>query len=641
VPYSFTHDYPPADWTADELEGTLREEPQTLPVIPYSDRAAWSELADDAVTGPAVDRALEEAADERETPPTSFSASAYLQWMDGGEGAREWHSALNDRLRRLWLFVMAECVERDGQYLDAILDDAWELCHLPTWSYPHELEGRGDRQLRDGLPVDVPLDHRYVGLASASVARRLAEVCYTMGTELHPTLRERVRDETERRVLAPFEERDDLWWTSEPGHNITAVCSCRTALAALYLDLDEGRLAELLLETAGHLENYLSGFDADGCWPEGVGYWSFGFIPYVSLAHHLETRTGGQFSLLSPPVVEEIARFPLRVELSPDRFVPFADSGEEHTLSPYLLCWLGRRLGLRGLAARGREEFLDRHPHEARTGTKGLLAARQVPAGWQAPERALREFFSGCKWWIARASPDDPDAVSVAAKAGRNDQSHNHNDGGSFVVHVGRESLLTDLGSGAYDGDYFGDERYEYVAARSLGHSVPHVNGYEQRAGEDYAAAVTDRAASADRDSIAMELAGCYPDAAGLESLRRDVELDRTTDPARVTVSDAAEFRPDAPGTRFESVLVSRRPFEETDDGLVVEGDAARLTVRLPDDATVTAVEHIEYRRETDESYDRRDEKPIDAWRARVGAPDPSGEPIRLSLSVVPEHLDA
>lgn len=87
----------------------------------------------------------------------------------------------------------------------------------------------------------------------------------------------------------------------------------------------------------------------------------------------------------------------------------------------------------------------------------------------------------------------------IATKGEHNAEPHNNNDCGSFVVHCRGESFVADLGRNAYDGDYFGERRYEYLATRSLGHFVPHVNGCEQAAGPEHAASVVDRTESASR----------------------------------------------------------------------------------------------------------------------------------------------
>ncbi|MFJ2374236.1 hypothetical protein ACIOZL_15690 [Streptomyces sp. NPDC087769] len=75
-------------------------------------------------------------------------------------------------------------------------------------------------------------------------------------------------------------------------------------------------------------------------------------------------------------------------------------------------------------------------------------------------------------------------------KGGHNEELHNHNDLGSFVVAVDGEPLLAELGAGFYNGQYFGPDRYDILCTGSQGHSVPLLNGTVQRASREAAAEV-------------------------------------------------------------------------------------------------------------------------------------------------------
>jgi hypothetical protein len=80
---------------------------------------------------------------------------------------------------------------------------------------------------------------------------------------------------------------------------------------------------------------------------------------------------------------------------------------------------------------------------------------------------------------VSNLAPDKPLVLSV--KAGHNDEQHNHNDIGSFLLHAAGENVLTDPGRGLYSRDYFRARHYENVFANSSGHSVPRIDGALQR----------------------------------------------------------------------------------------------------------------------------------------------------------------
>jgi hypothetical protein len=467
---AFDHDYPPAEWTVDDVAGALRATGEQYPLPTYEDEAVWDDLRTHDLTGPVVEDVLERAADAREEPVPHLPATMYLDYTRTGNRTR-YQEAWRTRQRRLGLFVLAESFEREGEYLDPILDYVWAITEQATWAWPAHLGG----ERIEGLPGIVPDDERTVALFNAGMAKVLAEI--------------------------------------------------------------------------------------------------------------------------------------------------------DHVL--------GERLDVPGVAARGRAAFAETDPIHNRLGNtlRNALAARAVSPDLAVPTPAPVGHFEGFGWWIARDDPADPDGLVVAAKAGHNQESHNHNDCGTFVVHYGRESLLTDLGSPTYDRDYFGPDRYtDYLAPRSLGHSVPHVNGCEQASGryadDDgwYGSEVIERTGDGD-ETFGVELAGAYPDAAGLDSLRRTITLERSgagTGP-RVTVADDLTF--ERPENTFESVLVSYFPLEARDGDVIATGERGRATVTADRGADV-AVEHLPA------AVDDRD-----VWRARF-AREASGGEGSLELTVGVERTE-
>ncbi|WP_408960239.1 heparinase II/III family protein [Natrinema sp. 74] len=607
MPTAHDHDYPPRDWTVGGLRDALEGTGEAFTLSTYEDEAAWTALRTDDLTREPVEALLDCAEAARDGDIPSLTASRYLDYERTGNRTR-YEAVARERRRRLSALVVAACVERHDDF-DPILDYAWALCEQTTWTWPAHLEDDS----HEGLPSAVPSDEQTVALFTVGAALLLAEVDGICGDRLHPSLRERIRSEVDRRVFTPYEERDDLWWTTAT-NNWNAVCSAGVALAALHLIDDAGRQARIVERVADSLGSYLDGFGPDGGTPEGVGYWNYGIGSYVALADALESATDGSYSLCSPPNLERLATYPLAVELSPGRFVPFSDSDEESVVAPRAAAWLGRRLNDRGLAARGRWEMARRTDAFAGPNVTSLPEivrdlhwARTVPASWTRATPPTRRYFEGCEWWFTRASPADPDGLVVAAKAGHNGEPHNHNDCGSFVVHANGESLLTDPGRPEYDRDYFGPTRYEYVAARSLGHSVPYVNGVEQAAGEEFAATVLDRRSSSTVDAFEMDIGNCYPEDAGVESLHRTVTLDQTD--GVVSVADDVTFV--TADNTYASTLVSAFPIRSEERKLVVTGERGRMRV-TPDDPN--AERNVERLADALETADGT----RDVWRARI-----------------------
>lgn len=620
---TFDHEYPAKQWTVAELATALRDHPEVYPLPTYADNEVWTSFVEDDLTAPLVTEICNRAATLTGANIPHLPASLYLDYHRTGNRTR-YQEPFEERRTRLTLFTLAECFERTGAYLDDILNYAWAICEQSTWLLPAHLE-HNERQDRDGLPGVVTDEDAYVSLRSAEIAQQLAELDYVLHDRLHATLRERIRHEVERRVLTAYEVREDFFWMEPPTNNWNPRCNVATAIAALHLLEDPDRQARILAKAISNIEYYLADFDPDGCTAEGIRYWNAGFGKYVQLAAHLHTRTAGRYSLLTPPIIDKIAEYPLKVELSRGRFIPFSDVTETAVVDPFTACWLGQHMDHPWLAARGRQEletepsldpFLDSKTIDV---LRVLDQIRQVPRDWTTQPPPQRVHFSGYDWWISRAEPENPDGLVVAAKGGHNDESHNHNDLGSIVLHVGGESLLTDPGAAVYDAEYFTDRRYESIAARSFGHSVPYLNGTEQAAGAEYSATVLHRSDGGDADTFALDLSGAYPDEAGIEALERTLTLDRLAN--RLIVEDEATFT--RAENDFVEVLVSYFPMEATDNGIEVRGDVGRATVDAEPSPTAVDIEHLE------EAV-----RGNDVWRARLRYQ--ADERIAVTLNATP-----
>ena len=148
--------------------------------------------------------------------------------------------------------------------------------------------------------------------------------------------------------------------------------------------------------------------------------------------------------------------------------------------------------------------------------------------------------------FVARETVGSPAGLTVAAKGGSNNEHHNHNDVGSFIVASDGVPVIVDAGRPTYTLATFGPDRYSIWAMQSAWHNVPEVRGVQQPAGQQYAAAGARVISTADRSSLSLDIAGAYP-GAGLDTWRRTVQLDRAqrdrTD-AVVTITDAWTLEP-------------------------------------------------------------------------------------------------
>lgn len=556
-------------WNVRHVREVLESAPAFAP-FPRSGSAEFAHLRD-RLGSDVVSDLLATAARDTDTPFPALPARLYQEFRETGrrEGYEDAQRARRNMLYRL---TLAEWLEGQGRFLPALEEIAWARLEETNWAWP--------AHARDLDAFELPT----LDLAAAMTALDMAELDYLIGDRLSPNLRARLRVEVERRAIGAFLDRNDHWWLGSTPHkqvnNWTAVCVAGVVGAALYLETDTARLAEIVTRGLHSLADYLETFDREGGSSEGPDYWTYGFGNYVVLAHLLHARTGGAIDLLEGAFVRDIAQFPLRTMLGQGIWVSFSDSDHNPSFHPGLLTYLAGHLNLPGLLGLGMK-----NDFSVEIFNQFVWPLRQF--AWPLPENGAtqslgaHDWYEEMGWMISRLDPSDPKALRLAAKGGHNDEMHNQNDVGSFMVVSGGKVVLTDPGRGRYSKAYFGPERYENLFASSLGHSVPVVNGYEQIEGRDAAAVVAEHVHSQAEDRLVLDIAAAYPETAGLERLHRTVALKRDVPGGAVALEDVFQFSSGAGS--FQSVLVT--PLGARADGGVVLVGEPGAGVRVDYDA--------------------------------------------------------
>ena len=528
-------------WSLEDVQAALSASPSYHPFPTSNERDFWQQVIQDPRLRESLQGTLEQARSLAKEPLPPLPASLYLDFQRTGNRTR-YQSPQGARTRFLSAFALAECLENQGEFLDPLMDTLWAFCEESDWCMPAHTPGLVDL---DKMPID---------LRASAIASQIALVNYELGDRLLPAVRKRIREEMDRRIFNPYLQRDDFWWLTGT-NNWNAVCNGNVVCAALLMVEDRERLARIVTKAQNAMIHFLDGFGEDGGTGEGLGYWNYGFGNYVQAADQLHLYTEGKLDLFAPPLIRKIAAFPLQTELSPNHYPSFSDGGENNRFSTGLLCMLADRLqepALRRFALSHRPDAFSTGSLESLFETLPALAltAEKKPF---VPESYV--FLNGIGWMISHVNPSEPNGLVLAALAGSNNESHNHNDVGNFIIHFQGESILTDIGAPEYDRDFFSSKRYEYLSARSLGHSVPMVNHCEQRAGQGTEALQVKSTHSRSEDTLRAEISLAYPPEAQLESLVRTIRLKRSGRDGWVEIQDA--FRLKQEGLPIESAFIT------------------------------------------------------------------------------------
>jgi hypothetical protein len=175
-----------------------------------------------------------------------------------------------------------------------------------------------------------------------------------------------------------------------------------------------------------------------------------------------------------------------------------------------------------------------------------------VPPPAALQDSPLRSWFPEAGVLICRPAVGTKGGFGVALKGGHNNEHHNHNDLGSYVVTVNDTPVLVDPGAEVYTSRTFSSRRYDSKVLNSWGHPVPVVAGKLQRTGSEARARVLETRFDAGADTLTLDLSSAYA-VPELKKLARRFSYVRH--PAgSLTVEDWAVF---SAAREFETALVT------------------------------------------------------------------------------------
>ena len=509
-----------------ELEGIFATSPPCSPLPPWRTER-WSHALDKPWPRAFFPTLTEMARAESDAPLPPLTPELYADFHHTGRRDR-FESVYFERRRRLGRAALCLLRDPDSTQWRASFLDKWRaIFDQPSWALPAHVQGASG------------VDPKCLDLFSAETANLMAELLCVFPDVPDEEFARRIRERVRRDFVEEY--LDTEWWWQRGANNWNAVCHQGVLGAALKLETDAPLLARLTTLVATRLNAFLDGFTADGGCSEGPGYWTYGFSFFCLLNEQIERRTVGRVSLLDgDPRVERIAGFGHDMVVPDGKLVNFADTPEEAELSPWLHAYLGRRRPSPADASLA-ESLYQRQAGggpAVQAWYLGLLAAdfpRLAYACLEAPEQPPDSapapgnvFYPALEVWISRGRDEQGTDWTLAAKAGHNAEHHNHNDCGSLIFYAGGTRWLSEIGSPEYSREYFGAKRYEALAARSAGHSVPRVAGYEQPAGEEYRASVIAADFAPEEDSFCIDLTHVYPAAAGLAEYTRHLVVRRS-----------------------------------------------------------------------------------------------------------------
>jgi len=511
-----------------EISPLLSEKPAGFG-LPISERSAWMKLSEND----SFKRVIPDAESLLESPIPEQPDDLFLDFSRTGNRTR-WQRVSGRRRGRISTFALAECLENKGRFVPAFEEIVRVLCSERTWVMPAH-----DRDLTNFHGKSVDID-----LGSSSLAWSLATADYLLADKLSPETRRLLHENLDRRIFQPYLDmvsgkREKNWWMTGT-NNWNAVCLASVTGTALAV-IDSRDSRDLFVAAAeDYSKNFLDGFTDDGYCSEGLGYWNYGFGYYIMLSELIYQATDGKVDLLEDTKVKQASAFGSKIEIINGVYPAFADCSISAEPSSRLMYFISRRLGM-GLR---RWEQID--PVTAGSLYQSMMysfpnsASRSQPAESASQGPGIRSWFDQAGILICRPAGNSSSSLAVALKGGHNNEHHNHNDVGSFVVVLGDKPLLLDPGGEVYTARTFSSRRYESKVLNSFGHPVPLVAGKLQQTGRQASGRVVRHDFNENTDTLVLDISSAY-DVPELKTLQRTFVYSRR-DSGSLTVTDEVVF---------------------------------------------------------------------------------------------------
>jgi hypothetical protein len=575
--------------TEPEIKAILDSTPGS-PLLPAIKDPVWHQVAHRALVRKWLGSIKQLTEKEIGKPMPELTEELYREFYVNGSRL-PFETAYFERRRRLARAAISALLDDSAerpQWLDSLREKTLAIFSEFSWALPAHVNSPSGR---DPLHLD---------LFAAETANLMAELLTLFPGVYDTSLVDAIKGRIRRDCSENYVNRhEDFFWTKAP-NNWNAVCHQGILGAALALEQNTALIARMLFLAKKYLPIFLRGFGNDGACSEGPGYWQYGFGWFCVLNEQLETRTSGQLSLVEgDPHVLEIARFGPRVTLSNFHFVNFSDSPRTGALSPSLLTYLGKRLKDEHLLAHARKSYerLDQTGLNLQGQRTDLLYFVRLLLN--TPEKTEAEiplapedfFFKDLAVIVASAKDTSSHFWEFAAKGGDNAEQHNHNDCGSYLLNIDGYPVVAEIGAPEYTKDFFRENRYQYLAARTLGHSLPIVNGREQAPGPQFAAKVISCELTSSHAEFSVDLAQCYPSDAHCIELIRSFYFDKINGSLKIK-----EFFDLAVHQSYETSVLTEEPVEMAGLTAIIHARAGDVIVRPFDETLIIGVETHEYR---------------------------------------------
>jgi len=445
------------------------------------------------------------------------------------------------RREALATLVLAECFEARGEYLDDIINGIWCICEETSWvvaahNFIYEKDPANSKRT---LP---DVDMQMLDIFASETAMLLTMTNYLLKKQLdkiEPLVSRRISRELKKRIIDPFINRYDYWWMGYSErrdiNNWGPWCVVNCLTCVLFEEPEDDIRKRAVVRAMDMLDRYLEGISEDGGCDEGATYWGRACGMLLEGLNLVYYATKGAINVFSEKKIQNFTDYIRKMYISGDFVVNFADGSARYNPASEIVYIAGIRMNNKQIANFGAYLFkyqLDKGVFPITALTRALLSieyADERLAKTRKLEFETDIYIESLQILVSRECSTPEKGFFICTKGGHNNDSHNHNDVGNFVLFYNGKPIIIDVGVEVYKKHFFSEARYTIWTMQSAYHNLPTINGVMQHNGSEYRAENVVVDIGDEQSSISMDITKAYPHNAGVDSYRRTVMLDRNT----------------------------------------------------------------------------------------------------------------
>ena len=475
--------------TVNELLSMLSNKSEWIKYPAYQDRKGW-----DAYTGNLKLKLIQDGEKNLNYTWKVIKATDYLEFEKSGNRTIM-ENPFGQNNIALSSLLYAELAEGKGRFMNQIINGIWHTCEMSTWVLSAHLPVQKSKRSLPDIKEEI------IDLTSGDLGSFLSWTWYFMHDELdkvNPSIAAKLKSKIQQRILVPYMARDDYWWQAlnyKPGmmvNNWNPWCNFNVLTCFLLLEENPANLAKAVYKTMRSTDQFINYVKEDGACEEGPSYWGHAAGKMYDYLQLLHDATKGKLSIFDEPIVKNMGEYIARSYVGNGWVVNFADASAKGGGNPGLIFRYGKAVNSNGMQSfanyllGGKTQWTD--INESRDFFRTMENIKTASDIFSVKPSLLSEKFS----WYPNTEfcyMKNNNNFFFAAKGGYNNESHNHNDVGTFSLYIDTLPVFIDAGVGTYTRQTFSDERYTIWTMQSDYHNLPMINGMPQKFGAEYKSA--------------------------------------------------------------------------------------------------------------------------------------------------------